>query len=110
MLLLRETLFALSGAAGYAWRTMFLDETKVHVKGGDGGAGIVAFRREKYVPLGGPAGGDGGKGGAVVLLANPRLHTLSYFERKKHFKAPRGPGEQNTLFQEGISDQSSDEG
>ncbi|MBN1309883.1 MAG: GTPase ObgE [Anaerolineae bacterium] len=69
---------------------MFLDEAKIYVKGGDGGAGIVAFRREKYVPLGGPAGGDGGKGGAVVVVANPRLHTLSYFERKKHFKADRG--------------------
>ncbi|MBN1429696.1 MAG: GTPase ObgE [Anaerolineae bacterium] len=69
---------------------MFLDEVKLYVKGGDGGAGIVAFRREKYIPLGGPAGGDGGKGGDVVLLANPRLHTLSYFEHKKHFKAERG--------------------
>jgi len=69
---------------------MFLDEAKIYVKGGDGGAGIVAFRREKYVPLGGPAGGDGGKGGSVVLVANPRMHTLSYFEHKKHFKATRG--------------------
>ncbi|HEC23505.1 MAG TPA: GTPase ObgE [Chloroflexi bacterium] len=72
---------------------MFLDEVKIYVKGGDGGAGIVAFRREKYVPFGGPAGGDGGKGGDVVLVVNPRLSTLSHFEHKRHFKAPSGrPG------------------
>jgi GTP-binding protein len=69
---------------------MFLDEVKIHIKGGDGGAGVVAFRREKYIPLGGPAGGDGGKGGDVVLMTNPRLHTLSYFEHKRHFAAVRG--------------------
>jgi GTP-binding protein len=69
---------------------MFLDEAKIYVKGGDGGAGIVAFRREKYVPLGGPAGGDGGKGGDVVLVVNPRLNTLSSFQYRQHFKAERG--------------------
>lgn len=82
--------FALSRAARYAWQTMFLDETKIYVKSGDGGAGVVAFRREKYVPLGGPAGGDGGRGGDVVLLANPRLSSLSFFEHKTHFTADRG--------------------
>lgn len=69
---------------------MFLDEVKIYVKGGDGGAGIVAFRREKYEPLGGPAGGDGGRGGDVVLVVNPRLNTLASFERKRHFKAESG--------------------
>ncbi len=69
---------------------MFLDEAKIYVKGGDGGAGIVAFRREKYVPLGGPSGGDGGRGGDVVLVVNSRLNTLSHFEHKRHFKAEAG--------------------
>lgn len=69
---------------------MFLDEVKIHVKAGDGGAGLVAFRREKYVPLGGPAGGDGGKGGDIVLVVNPRLNTLSRFQRQLHYKAERG--------------------
>ncbi len=69
---------------------MFLDEAKIYVKGGDGGDGLVAFRREKYVPHGGPAGGDGGRGGDVVLVVNPRLNTLSSFNQKMHFKAQRG--------------------
>ncbi len=69
---------------------MFLDEVTVYVKGGDGGKGIVAFRREKYVPLGGPAGGDGGKGGDVCLVVNPKLTTLSRFERQRRFCAENG--------------------
>jgi GTP-binding protein len=69
---------------------MFLDETKIYVKGGDGGNGIVAFRREKYVPLGGPAGGDGGSGGSVYLVVNPKLTTLSRFARQRHFRAENG--------------------
>jgi GTP-binding protein len=69
---------------------MFLDEVKINVKGGDGGAGVVAFRREKYVPRGGPAGGDGGNGGDVVLVVTPCLSTLSPFSKKVHFKAERG--------------------
>jgi GTP-binding protein len=72
---------------------MFLDEARVFVKAGDGGAGMVAFRREKYVPLGGPAGGDGGKGGDVVLVVNPRLNTLTYFQNRRRYKAESGlPG------------------
>lgn len=69
---------------------MFLDEVKIYLKAGDGGPGIVAFRREKYEPLGGPAGGDGGKGGDVVFAVNPRLNTLSRFQKKIHFKAESG--------------------
>ncbi|MEW6446874.1 MAG: GTPase ObgE [Bacillota bacterium] len=69
---------------------MFYDYLKIHVKAGDGGNGCVAFRREKYVPLGGPAGGDGGKGGDVVLRADGGLHTLVDFHFKRHFKAERG--------------------
>lgn len=69
---------------------MFFDEAKIYVKAGDGGNGCVSFRREKYVPLGGPDGGDGGKGGDVYLVANPHLNTLVNFNRRTHFKAQRG--------------------
>jgi GTP-binding protein len=69
---------------------MFYDQAKIYVKSGDGGDGCVAFRREKFVPHGGPAGGDGGKGGDVVLEVNPHLNTLYRFSRKRHFKAKRG--------------------
>ncbi|MHB1127520.1 MAG: GTPase ObgE [Bacillota bacterium] len=69
---------------------MFYDRAKVYVKGGDGGNGIVAFRREKYVPEGGPSGGDGGHGGNTILVADSGLRTLVDFKYKKHYKAPRG--------------------
>ncbi|MBU7593726.1 GTPase ObgE [Metabacillus halosaccharovorans] len=69
---------------------MFVDQVKVYVKGGDGGNGMVAFRREKYVPKGGPAGGDGGNGADVVFEVEEGLRTLMDFRYKRHFKAPRG--------------------
>ncbi|RUA16701.1 MAG: GTPase ObgE [Clostridia bacterium] len=69
---------------------MFKDQAKIYVKGGDGGNGVVAFRREKFVPRGGPAGGKGGKGGDVYLVASPRHNTLHPFAFKVHFKAQRG--------------------
>lgn len=69
---------------------MFFDEAKIHVKAGDGGNGAIAFRREKYVPRGGPAGGNGGNGGDVILEVNRQLNTLVHFQNKAHFKAGRG--------------------
>lgn len=69
---------------------MFVDHVKIYVKGGDGGDGMVAFRREKYVPLGGPAGGDGGDGSDVVFIVEEGLRTLMDFRYQRHFKAPRG--------------------
>lgn len=69
---------------------MFVDQVKVYVKGGDGGNGMVAYRREKYVPMGGPAGGDGGNGANVVFEVEEGLRTLMDFRYKRHFKAPRG--------------------
>jgi GTP-binding protein len=69
---------------------MFVDLAKIYVKAGDGGNGCVAFRREKFVPFGGPAGGNGGKGGDVILIADEKLQTLMDFKYKKHYKAKRG--------------------
>ncbi len=69
---------------------MFYDEARIYVQAGAGGDGCVAFRREKYVPFGGPAGGDGGDGGDVLLYVDPHLNTLYRFSKKRHFKARRG--------------------
>jgi GTPase len=69
---------------------MFVDEARIYVKAGDGGAGCKSFRREKHVPKGGPDGGDGGRGGAVVLVADPSASTLIDYQFKRHFKAQRG--------------------
>lgn len=68
----------------------FLDEVKIYACSGDGGNGIAAFRREKYVPLGGPSGGDGGRGGDVILVADSHLNTLIDFRYRQHLKAQRG--------------------
>jgi GTPase len=69
---------------------MLVDEAKIFVASGKGGDGIVAFRREKYVPLGGPSGGNGGRGGDVIFKADPNMNTLYYFRRQVHFKAKVG--------------------
>lgn len=69
---------------------MFADEAKILVKAGDGGNGCVAFRREKYVPRGGPSGGDGGHGGSIYLEANPNDNTLLRYRYNREFKADRG--------------------
>ncbi|MUK86984.1 GTPase ObgE [Ornithinibacillus sp. L9] len=69
---------------------MFVDQVSVYVKAGDGGNGLVAYRREKYVPKGGPAGGDGGNGGDVIFKVDEGLNTLMDFRYNRHFKAKRG--------------------
>ncbi len=72
---------------------VFVDHAVIYVKGGNGGNGIVSWRREKYVPRGGPAGGDGGRGGDVVLVVDEGLRTLVDFRYQRHFKAKSGePG------------------
>jgi len=68
----------------------FLDEAKIYVKSGDGGSGCMSFRREKFVEFGGPNGGDGGRGGDVVIEAAADLNTLIDFRYRQHFKASRG--------------------
>jgi GTPase len=69
---------------------MFHDRAKIHVRGGGGGNGVVSFRREAHVPKGGPDGGDGGRGGDVVVVCDPSLRDLSSFRRGSHFAAARG--------------------
>lgn len=69
---------------------MFIDRAKISVRAGDGGNGMSSFRREKYVPKGGPSGGDGGRGGDVILVVDPNLNTLIDFRYKRKFKAEPG--------------------
>jgi GTPase len=69
---------------------MFIDEAKIRVKAGDGGNGCMAFRREKFVPRGGPSGGDGGKGGDIVMESSERHNTLVHFRFNPEHKAERG--------------------
>ena len=78
---------------------MFIDQVKIYVKAGDGGDGCVSFRREKYVPRGGPDGGDGGKGGDVYLEASPQLSTLIDLRYQQHYmvkRAENGSGQNST--------------
>jgi len=69
---------------------MFIDETEITVSSGRGGDGVVSFRREKFVPRGGPDGGDGGRGGDVVLRANPNVNTLAGIQHGRHYRAGAG--------------------
>ena len=68
----------------------FIDEAKIYIRSGDGGNGCVSFRREKYVQEGGPNGGDGGRGGSIIFIANSNLNTLVNFRYQQHFKAKAG--------------------
>src|SRR5437764_5522340 len=69
---------------------MFIDEATITLKAGNGGHGSIAFRREKFVPLGGPSGGDGGNGGDIYLVADPNQNTLLKFRYDHVFEAERG--------------------
>src|SRR5207248_1126052 len=69
---------------------MFIDQATIRVKAGDGGDGCIAFRREKFVPKGGPSGGDGGAGGSISIVATRRLNTLYHLQFQREFKAGRG--------------------
>lgn len=75
---------------------MFVDQVKISLKAGDGGNGITAYRREKYVPFGGPAGGDGGKGASVLFEVDEGLRTLLDFRYQTHFKAKKGENGQSS--------------
>src|SRR5512143_2244866 len=68
----------------------FIDTAHISVRAGDGGSGIISFRREKFVPKGGPDGGNGGRGGNVVLRANQHLTTLLDFQYRRHYRARDG--------------------
>jgi GTP-binding protein len=84
---------------------MFIDRVKIQIKAGDGGNGMSSFRREKYVPKGGPSGGDGGKGGSVILTVDDNLNTLIDFRYKRKFKAESGdPGQTSNMHGRGAED------
>ena len=68
----------------------FLDQVKIYIKAGDGGSGSPSFRREKFIEFGGPDGGDGGKGGSIILKSERNLNTLIDYRYQQHFKAKRG--------------------
>src|ERR1700760_2734609 len=83
----------------------FVDEAKLKVQAGNGGRGCVSFRREKFVPFGGPDGGDGGLGGSVYLRAQEGLNTLADFRIKRTYRAQHGqPGSGNDCFGHGGAD------
>jgi GTP-binding protein len=69
---------------------MFVDQARIYVRSGDGGDGMIGFRREKYVPLGGPDGGDGGRGGDLILVAKTKLSGLAMYHHKTHYRAANG--------------------
>ena len=75
----------------------FVDYVKIFVRSGNGGAGSVHFRREKYVPKGGPDGGDGARGGHIILKGNKQLWTLLHLKFRKHIKADNGENGKGAL-------------
>lgn len=79
-----------------AFRVKFIDEATITVQSGDGGSGCVSFRRERFIPKGGPDGGDGGKGGDVILRTSARIRTLYQFRYQRSFKAEKGRGGQGS--------------
>jgi GTP-binding protein len=84
---------------------MFIDRVKIQVRAGDGGNGMSSFRREKYVPKGGPSGGDGGRGGSIILAVDENLNTLIDFRYKRKFKAePGDPGQTSNMHGRGAED------
>src|SRR5579864_5375225 len=86
-------------------RSMFIDHAQIVVRGGRGGNGCLSFRREKYVPLGGPDGGAGGRGGDVILVADPQKKSLLDVTYKPHFYAAEGePGEGSNRYGRGAKD------
>src|SRR5271165_2953493 len=68
----------------------FLDQAKIYLRSGDGGDGVAAFRREKFIEFGGPDGGNGGKGGDIIFVTEHNLNTLIDFRYTQHFRAPKG--------------------
>src|ERR1700704_3497629 len=83
-------MIAVRGRRRYLKAMKFLDEAKVYVRSGDGGAGSISFRREKFIEFGGPAGGDGGRRGGVGVEAVDGLNTLIDYRFQQHFKAKTG--------------------
>jgi GTP-binding protein len=84
---------------------MFVDRVTINVKGGDGGNGCLAFRREKYVPRGGPSGGDGGSGGSIILRAVQGVTNLAHLSSQRHWKGDRGEhGQGSDCFGKGADD------
>jgi GTP-binding protein len=81
---------AASAPLAYLDAMKFLDEAKVYIRSGDGGNGCVAFRREKFIEFGGPSGGNGGRGGDVIIEVADGLNTLIDYRYQQHFKAQKG--------------------
>ena len=83
----------------------FVDEASIHVRAGKGGDGSASFRREKYIQYGGPDGGDGGRGGSVILIGDSGLNTLVDFRHNRQFKAQNGePGRGRQMYGKGGED------
>ena len=76
--------------ASHSLSMKFLDQAKIYVTSGKGGRGCVSFRKEKYIEFGGPNGGNGGKGGNIIIVEDPNLNTLIDFRYQQHFKAKKG--------------------